>query len=121
MYQKLSLSNAQKEYMNDLWDGDELCPNCGYETPFESFNPMETDFIECKDCGKKIRPCSLCDSALCGVYETCQEWIPNKHLKEDGTIKITENIDYVFRRSIRQLELAGITQPIIGIKKRTIK
>ena len=48
-------------------------------------------------------------------------WIPNKHLKEDGTIKITENIDYVFRRSIRQLELAVITQPIIGIKKRTIK
>lgn len=47
--------------------------------------------------------------------------IPNKHLKEDGTIKIMENIDYVFRRSIRQLELAGITQPIIGIKKRTIK
>lgn len=29
MYQKLTLSNAQKEYMNDLWDGDELCPNCG--------------------------------------------------------------------------------------------
>lgn len=48
-------------------------------------------------------------------------WIQNKHLKEDGTIKIMENIDYVFRRSIRQLELAGITQPIIGIKKRTIK
>lgn len=44
-------------------------------------------------------------------------WIPNKHLKEDGTIKIMENIDYVFRRSIRQLELAGITQSIIGIKK----
>ena len=50
-----------------------------------------------------------------------EAWIPNKHLEEDGTIKITENIDYVFRRSIRQLELAGITQPIIGIKKRTIK
>lgn len=48
-------------------------------------------------------------------------WIPNKHLKEDGTIKITENIDYVFRRSIRQLELAGITQPIIGIKKKNNK
>lgn len=45
MYQKLILSDAQKEYMNDLWDGDELCSNCGYETPFESFNPMETDFI----------------------------------------------------------------------------
>lgn len=36
-------------------------------------------------------------------------WIPNKHLKEDGTIKENENIDYVFRKSIRKLELAGIT------------
>ncbi len=48
-------------------------------------------------------------------------WIPNKHLEEDGTIKLMENIDYVFRKSIRQLELAGITQPIIGIKRRTIR
>lgn len=48
-------------------------------------------------------------------------WIPNKHLKEDGTIKFMEDIDYVFRKSIRQLELAGITQPIIGIKRRTIR
>jgi hypothetical protein len=47
-------------------------------------------------------------------------WIPNKHLEEDGTIKFMEDIDYVFRKSIRQLELAGITQPIIGIKRRTI-
>ena len=47
-------------------------------------------------------------------------WIPNKHLKEDGTIKEKENIDYVFRKSIRQLELAGITQAIVGIKRRTI-
>ena len=46
-------------------------------------------------------------------------WIPNKHLNEDGTIKENENIDYVFRKSIRQLELAGITQPIIGIKRRS--
>ena len=48
-------------------------------------------------------------------------WIPNKHLEVDGTIKLMENIDYVFRKSIRQLELAGITQPIIGIKRRTIR
>ena len=48
-------------------------------------------------------------------------WIPNKHLEEDGTIKFMEDIDYVFRKSIRQLELAGITQPIIGIKRRTIR
>ena len=47
-------------------------------------------------------------------------WIPNKHLKEDGTIKEKENIDYVFRKSIRQLELSGITQAIVGIKRRTI-
>lgn len=47
-------------------------------------------------------------------------WIPNKHLKENGTMKEKENIDYVFRKSIRQLELAGITQAIIGIKRRTI-
>ena len=47
-------------------------------------------------------------------------WIPNKHLEEDGTIKPTENIDYVFRKAQRQLELAGITQAIIGIKRRII-
>lgn len=47
-------------------------------------------------------------------------WIPNKHLEDDGTIKLTENIDYVFRKAQRQLELAGITQPIIGIKRRTV-
>ena len=47
-------------------------------------------------------------------------WIPNKHLKEDGTIKEIEDIDYVFRKSVRQLELARITQAIVGIKRRTI-
>lgn len=46
-------------------------------------------------------------------------WIPNKHLEDDGTIKKGENIDYVFRKSINQLTLAGITQAIIGIKKKT--
>ena len=35
-------------------------------------------------------------------------WIPNKHLQEDGTIVPGENIDYVFRKAQRQLELAGI-------------
>jgi hypothetical protein len=39
-------------------------------------------------------------------------WIPNKHLEVDGTIKPGENIDYVFRKARRQLELAGI--PPIG-------
>jgi hypothetical protein len=34
-------------------------------------------------------------------------WIPNKHLNEDGTIKENENIDYVFLKAKRQMEIAG--------------
>ena len=33
-------------------------------------------------------------------------WIPNKHLLEDGTIKPNENIDYIFRKAKRQMEIA---------------
>ena len=33
-------------------------------------------------------------------------WIPNKHLMEDGTIKENENIDYVFLKAKRQMEIA---------------
>lgn len=47
-------------------------------------------------------------------------WIPNKHLLDDGTIKVGENIDYVFRKAKRQLEIAGIAQAIQGIKRRTL-
>lgn len=46
-------------------------------------------------------------------------WIPNKHLTDGGTIKPGEDLDYVFRKAQRQLELAGIEQPIIGIKRRS--
>ena len=54
------------------------------------------------------------------INETNQNvWIPNKHLEDDGTIKNGENIDYVFRKSVNQLTLAGITQAIIGIKRKT--
>ncbi len=35
-------------------------------------------------------------------------WIPNKHLTPDGTLKQGENIDYVFMKSRRQCEIAGI-------------
>ncbi|MCD7996505.1 MAG: hypothetical protein LUH21_04645 [Clostridiales bacterium] len=45
-------------------------------------------------------------------------WIPNKHLDSDGNIIAGEDIDYVFRRSKRQLEIAGITQAISGIKRK---
>lgn len=47
-------------------------------------------------------------------------WIPLKHLGKDGTILPKENIDYVFRKAQRQLELAGVTDYIIGIKRKTI-
>ena len=48
-------------------------------------------------------------------------WRPNKHLAEDGTIKPGEDIDYVFRKAGHKLNLAGLTGPIIGIKKRAEK
>lgn len=48
-------------------------------------------------------------------------WIPNNHLSDDGTTKAGENIDYVFRKAKRQLELAGIVQAISGIKRMTNK
>lgn len=38
-------------------------------------------------------------------------WIPNKHLDKRGNIKPGENLDYVFRRARRQLELAGVSYP----------
>lgn len=44
-------------------------------------------------------------------------WIPNIHLHEDGTIKENENIDHIFRKAQGQLIIAGITQPIPGIKR----
>lgn len=47
-------------------------------------------------------------------------WIPNKHLEADGTIVPDEDLDYIFRKAQRQLVLAGITEPIVGIKRRTI-
>lgn len=46
-------------------------------------------------------------------------WIPNKHLMDDGTIRPCEDIDYCFRRRQRQLELAGVTWGIPGIKRQT--
>ncbi|ALP38001.1 hypothetical protein ASL14_19215 [Paenibacillus sp. IHB B 3084] len=46
-------------------------------------------------------------------------WIPDKHVRQDGTIKARENVDYVFRKAQRQLELAGYTGPIPGIKRKS--
>lgn len=34
-------------------------------------------------------------------------WIPNQYLEEDGTIKNGADIMFVFRKSKKQLELAG--------------
>lgn len=35
-------------------------------------------------------------------------WIPNTYLEPDGTIKSNVNIDWIFYKANRQLELAGI-------------
>lgn len=47
-------------------------------------------------------------------------WIPNKHLLPDGMIKPGEDIDYVFRKAQNQLNIAGVTWAIPGIKRRYI-
>lgn len=36
-------------------------------------------------------------------------WIPNKHLSDDGTIKSGEDMDYIFNKSKRKLEIAGMS------------
>lgn len=47
-------------------------------------------------------------------------WIPNKHLLPDGTLKPCEDVDYVFRHHGNQLNIAGVTQAIPGIKRRWV-
>ena len=45
------------------------------------------------------------------INETNQNvWIPNKHLKEDGTIKTGANLDYIIRTAEiqRKLKYAGV-------------
>ena len=46
-------------------------------------------------------------------------WIPNVYLEADGTIRSGVDIDFIFRKSQRQLELAGYLDPIPGIKRRS--
>lgn len=43
-------------------------------------------------------------------------WIPNKHLDEKGRIKENQDLDYIFKKAERQLELAGYNHPIEGIR-----
>ncbi|WP_257834743.1 hypothetical protein [Salipaludibacillus agaradhaerens] len=43
------------------------------------------------------------------INDTSQNvWIPNKHLDHNGTIKPDENLDYIFRKAKRRLDLAGV-------------
>ena len=35
-------------------------------------------------------------------------WIPNKHLEEDGTIKESENLNYIFFKAQNQLRYAKV-------------
>ena len=47
-------------------------------------------------------------------------WIPKKHCDETGKIDSNANLDYVFRSAVRQLEYAGITRAIPGIKRANV-
>lgn len=48
-------------------------------------------------------------------------WIPKKHLMKDGTVKVGENIDYIFRKAKNQLNISGITWAIPAIKTACTK
>ena len=37
-------------------------------------------------------------------------WIPNKHLETDGTIRNGEDLDCIFRKAKRKLEIAGLEE-----------
>lgn len=66
------------------------------------------------------RSYGICKAKRFTINNTNQNvWIPNKHLAEDGTILPNQNIDYIFRKAERQLEIAGITYAIPGIKRRS--
>mgnify|MGYP001002778161 CR=1 FL=1 len=53
------------------------------------------------------RDCRGCKAKRFTLNGTNQNvWIPNKHLEKDGTIKEGENIDYVFKKGWRQLDLS---------------
>lgn len=52
-----------------------------------------------------------------GAQTNQNVWIPNKHTEEDGTLKPNQDLDYVFRKAQNQLNYAGYTGPIIGIKR----
>jgi hypothetical protein len=67
---------------------------------------------------RNYKECSAKRYTLGGTNQNV--WIPNKHLDTNGSIKVNENIDYVFRRAQRQLEIAGYTGPIVGIKNHSI-
>lgn len=45
-------------------------------------------------------------------------WIPNRHLETDGTIKLGENIDYVFFSAQSQLQHAGLELRWVPIERR---
>lgn len=66
---ELKLSGIQRLWLNQEFDGTELCGECNLESDF-SINPMKKTRFKCQECGEEILPCSLCDSCgLCGVSE----------------------------------------------------
>lgn len=60
----LIISKQQEKFLNQNFNGTELCSECGIETDFE-FNPMKDEYIICSHCHTKMLPCSLCNSGKC--------------------------------------------------------
>lgn len=104
----MELTQRQREFLNQTWDGTEYCPECDMETDFV-FNPMESEYITCSHCGKKIRPCSLCDGGYCNPNTSCIEAIREVLLRENDELKDTrEDENMLLRNEIendRELDL----------------
>lgn len=76
-------SDEQKTFLDQNWDGTELCPHCDMETDF-LFNPMKDHDVTCSHCGSKIKPCSLCDSSQCCDDLHCEDTIRLSLLRYNG-------------------------------------
>lgn len=103
----MKLTKKQRKFLDQSWDGTEYCPECDMETDFV-FNPMESEYITCSHCGKKIHPCSLCDGDGC-FKGVCLDQIRETLLRENYKLKDTrEDENMLLRNEIendRELDL----------------
>ena len=110
----MKLTKEQREFLNQTWDGTEYCIDCDMETDF-IFNPMESEYITCSHCGKKIHPCSLCDGSQCASNTSCIEAIRETLLRENCKLKDTREDGIMLINEIdndRELDLYNDLLPL---------